>query len=112
MLAAALLLARSAGGSDDLTATIRLMNLDLMEKQVRDASDREAGRARTARLSAATYDLNHDGKLDDKEFAAWEKEVRAVMEQTPKAMKKYDKNHNKKLEDEEWAVARKELLGQ
>ena len=68
-------------------------------------------RAQHVRLSAATYDLNHDGKLDDKEFAAWEKNVRAVMEETPAMLKKYDRNHDKKLDDAEWAVARKDLLG-
>jgi hypothetical protein len=112
VLAATLLVpsARLLAASDDLTATFRVMNLDLLEKQTREASEREAARARTARLSAATYDINHDGKLDEKEFAAWEKEVRAVMEQTPNVLKKYDKNHNKKLDDAEWAVVRRELL--
>ena len=105
------LLAQTAPASENMNATFRIMTLDLMEKQVREADEREAGRARTARLSAATYDLNHDGKLDDREFAAWEKNVRAVLEETPKALKKYDLNHDKKLDDAEWAVARKELLG-
>ena len=97
--------------NDDMTTSWRVLDLGLLERQASEAAEREAARARRTRLSAATYDRNHDGKLDEQEFAAWEKAVRTEFEASPRAMKKYDRNHNRKLDDAEWAVARRELLG-
>jgi Ca2+-binding EF-hand superfamily protein len=105
------LAAQTGSPAEDLTGAQRMMQLDMMEKQVRENAEREAARAKRSKLSAATYDLNHDGKLDEKEFAAWEKALRAAVAKMPWAMKKYDKNRDKKLDDAEWAVAFKELTG-
>ena len=103
--------AQSTEASDNLTGTFRFMMLDLLDNNARAKSERDAARAQTAKLSAATYDLNHDGKLDATEFAAWDKAVRGAVEESPRALKKFDKNGDKKLDDAEWAVARRELLG-
>ncbi len=103
--------ASPSASPDSPNYTYRLMALDMLIRQAQETSEREAVRERRARLSAATYDLNHDGKLDEKEFAAWEKAVRAAVAESPRLMKKYDKNHDKKLDDAEWAVAFRDLLG-
>src|SRR3954470_4080676 len=76
LLAAALLFS----GSRSLAATatreenlgFRKLFLDLYVEGVNEASEREAARALHLRLSAATYDLNHDGKLDATAFGARE----------------------------------------
>lgn len=89
----------------------RKFALDLYMERVTELSAREAlARARAARLAAATYDLNHDGKLDERELAAWEKAVRVAVEQSPEALKRYDLNHDGKLDDTEWSVVRRALV--
>lgn len=95
---------------DEADARLRLMSLDLLDRQARAAADLENARAETARLAPTTYDLNHDGWLDVTEFAAWEKQVRIAAEKAPHVLKKFDKNHDKKLDDAEWAAARLEIM--
>ena len=99
------------------TINFRSMTLDMIEKNARETSEREdlrANRKRTAQvspLSAANFDLNKDGKLDEKEFAAWSAAVRAAVTKSPEAMKRFDTNKDGKLSDAEWAIASEQLFG-
>lgn len=112
MLAAgARLAAQAVRDNENLSLQIRAMSLDLLVQSANAASEREAARAERQRLSAATYDADRNGKLDDREFAAWEREVRAYAEKSPALLKKFDRNRDRKLSDAEWAAARRELIG-
>jgi hypothetical protein len=82
----------------DATAGIKLV-----DQNFRDAAERE--RAFQASVSSATFDVNHDGKLDETEFAAWTKRVRPILENNAKFMKKFDLNHDRTLDDAEWTAA-------
>jgi len=104
--------------ADDLNATFRNMTLDLIAKDVREASEREeikANRkeaaAKPSPLAPSNFDLNKDGKLDDAEFAAWSAAVRSAAVKSPEAMKRFDKNKDGKLDDAEWTAASTELFG-
>ncbi len=94
--------------NDDVT--MRQLGLDLLDRQAREDSGREAARQEAARLAPATYDLNHDGWLDAVEFAAWEKQVRAAAGKNPRVLRKFDRNHDRKLDDAEWPAARREIM--
>ena len=67
--------------------------------------DVERKQALLTSIKASTYDLNHDGKLDATERAAWEKRLRIVLSRTPEWMKRYDLNHDNILSDAEWDAA-------
>jgi hypothetical protein len=95
----------------------RNFSLNLLEKDIRDTNEREETRqarkeaAKTSPLSAANFDLNKDGKLDDTEFAAWSAAVRKAAAKSPEALKRFDKNKDGKLDDAEWTAASVELFG-
>jgi hypothetical protein len=96
----------------------RVFTLNLLEKDLREAAEREeikANRKATpappSSLSAANFDKNKDGKLDDAEFAAWSAAVRQAAIKSPEAMKRFDKNKDGKLDDAEWTAASAELFG-
>lgn len=61
-------------------------------------------------IKASTYDVNHDGKLDATERAAWEKQLRVVLSRTPEWMRKYDLDHDNILSDAEWEAAYYEMF--
>ena len=96
----------------------RVFTLELMTKEANEASEREARRqalpapAKRASLSAANFDLNKDGKLDDTEFAAFTGEVRKVAARSSEAMKRFDANRDGKLDDAEWKAAVNVLFGE
>jgi hypothetical protein len=111
------LLAEPPSGSESIS--FRTMTLDLMEKDIREKTEREDHKAnrkaapvQPSPLSAANFDLNKDGKLDDAEFAAWNAAVRKAAGKSPEAMKRFDKNKDGKLDDPEWTAASTELFGQ
>ena len=90
----------------------RSLALDLLAKDASETSDREARRsARKQALaklnlpSAASFDLNHDRKLDEREIAAWATALRAAIVKSPAALKHFDLNHDGKLDDAEWLAA-------
>jgi len=102
--------------ADGLSA--RNFFLNMYGKDIQETDDRIALRdarqkaaAQAAALSAANFDKNHDGKLDETEFAAWMAAVRQAVVKSPEAMKRFDKNHDGKLDDAEWAAASAVLLG-
>ena len=98
------------------TPTMRLMALELLARNANEASERAELAAsrpvKPAPLSAANFDANKDGKLDDKEFAAWTAELRKVATRTPAAMKKFDTDKDGALSDAEWSAAVTELFGE
>jgi hypothetical protein len=110
------LLANAATESDALG--VRVFSLNLLEKDLRETAEREAIRANRkatppppSSLSAANFDVNKDGKLDEAEFAKWSAAVRAAVVKSPEAMKRYDTNKDGKLDDAEWAAASTVLMG-
>ena len=110
------LLASPATESDALG--VRVFVLNLIEKDLREAAEREEIRANrkpapapVSSLSAANFDLNKDGKLDDQEFAAWSAAVRRAAGKSPEAMKRFDKNKDGKLDDAEWNAALNWMFG-
>src|SRR5262245_27273078 len=62
--------------------------LKMLGQDYRNANDRD--QAAKQALSAATYDADHDGRLNEKEFAAWQKRVRSFVEQQPSLVRKFD----------------------
>jgi hypothetical protein len=111
------LLAQRASESDQIL--FRTITLDLTaakagrdsaRAELRAAHAKEAAKV-TPALSAADFDLNHDGKLDNAEMAAWIAAVRAAAQQSPSFMQRFDRNHDGRLDDAEWAVAGKEIFG-
>ncbi len=103
---------------DSMSFAFRTMTLDLIQKQASEASERQELRAtrkeapaQPSALSAANFDANKDGKLDDAEFAKWTAALRQAATKSPEAMKRFDKNRDGKLDDAEWAAALTELFG-
>jgi len=105
LFSAVLLLAGAArlGAQPANTPYDGYFSLNVLGQDYRNAAEREDV-AKNA-LAAATYDVNHDGKLDEKEFAAWQKRVRSFVEQQPALMKKFDRNRDGWLNDAEWHAA-------
>ena len=103
------LCAQPASPDNQRELDARLRALDLLDQAARTSADREHAQKQAA-LSAATYDLNHDGKLDAPEFAAYEKAVRTAVSQSRKLLKRFDRNHDNVLDDAEWAAARQEIF--
>ncbi|HET7536564.1 MAG TPA: EF-hand domain-containing protein [Candidatus Didemnitutus sp.] len=64
-----------------------------------DRLDREAA------MNPVSFDLNHDGKLDAQEYAAWLAMLRSCVSKQPSLMKKFDTNHDGRLDDAEWVAA-------
>ncbi|HET7536563.1 MAG TPA: hypothetical protein VFJ90_08925 [Candidatus Didemnitutus sp.] len=62
-------------------------------------------------LNPVDFDVNHDGKLDDQEYAVWLGQLRIYVSQRLRLMKKYDLNHDGDLDDVEWAAACAKILG-
>jgi hypothetical protein len=97
--------------------SFRMMTLDLLHQEASEAAERERLRttrpaaAKAAALSAANFDLNKDGKLDEAEFAAWTAELRKTAVKSPEAMKRFDTDKDGKLSDAEWAAAVEQLFG-
>lgn len=78
-------------------------SLNVLGQDYRNAADRE--RAVKESLSAANFDVNHNGKLDDQEYDAWQKRVRTFVQQQPELMKRFDRNRDGVLSDREWDFA-------
>ena len=115
-IAPAVLSAQSSPAVAPPDYSSRLMTLDMLVRNANDVSEREqlaASRpAKPAALSAANFDANKDGKLDDKEFASWTAELRKLAMKTPAAMKRFDADKDGKLSDAEWSAAVTELFGE
>jgi len=84
----------------------RLADLHLMQAEVEKSAEREQAMARARVDSVKPFDVDGDGYLDDKEFAAWEKSLRRQVEAHPKFGPRYDRDGDRKLSDAEWAAAR------
>jgi hypothetical protein len=87
---------------------LRQFYVDAIDLHARELSDREQAAGKHAQTvafpSAASFDANHDGKLDEKEMLAWETAVRSVVEKSPAILPRLDTNHDGKLDQTEWAV--------
>jgi hypothetical protein len=110
--------AQGASATPPSDYSYRRLALDLFARNANEASERqESAAARQAAakaspLSATNFDLNKDGKLDDKEFAAWTAELRKAVEKNPPALKRFDTDKDGKLSDAEWSAAVSELFGE
>ena len=117
LLAVALVVSPGVRLLADDPMLFRTFALDLTQKQAMEASERQelrASRKETpppSSLSAANFDVNKDGKLDEAEFAQWTAALRRAATNAPEAMKRFDRNHDGKLDDAEWAAAVNELFG-
>lgn len=90
-------------------ASARQFSIDLLVRQATEQSEREQARKGRS-LAASDYDLNRDGKLDEKEMAAWQKGVRAAADKSPACLARFDQNHDGKLDDAEWAACWQALI--
>jgi hypothetical protein len=88
----------------------RLADLHLMQTEVERSAQREQAIARARVESVKPFDLDHDGYLNDREFAAWEHSLRSQVEAHPKFGPLYDRDGDRKLSDAEWAVARQAFV--
>ncbi|MGH7947322.1 MAG: hypothetical protein ACREF9_20305, partial [Opitutaceae bacterium] len=55
------------------------------------------------------FDLNADGKIDEREFVELEQFVRPRVEASPEQVRRHDGNGDGKLDDAEWIVARRTI---
>ncbi len=89
-------------------AYFRQYYVDAIDENARELSEREQTAQKhsqkAALPSAVNFDTNHDGRLDEKELAGWEKAVRAAADRSPAVLQRFDTNHDGKLDDAEWAV--------
>ncbi len=87
---------------------LRQFYVDAFDLHARDLSDREQAASKHAQVvplpSAASFDTNHDGKLDEQEMVAWETAVRSVVDKSPSILQRFDANHDGKLDQAEWTV--------
>lgn len=88
----------------------RLADLHLMQAEAEKSAEREQAIARARVESVKAFDLDHDGFLNDREFAAWEKSLRSQVEAHPKFGRLYDRDGDKVLSDAEWALARRDFV--
>lgn len=108
-------LAQTPRGAESIN--FRVLTLDLLHKEATEASEREEARAarlaavKPSPLSAVNFDVNKDGKLDDKEFATWTAALRKFAVTSPEAMKRFDTDKDGKLSDPEWNAAVDQLFG-
>jgi hypothetical protein len=87
---------------------LRQFYVDAIDLHARELSDREQTASKHAQTvafpSAASFDANHDGKLDEKEMLAWETAMRSVVEKSPAILQRFDANLDGKLDQAEWTV--------
>ena len=116
-LAATRASAPSAPGSND--SGLRLFNLDLLAQSAQLAIQRAEARARrieevlgeaiVLRVEAKSFDVDRNGRIDPKEYLAFERAVFAV-EKNPRVLQHFDDDRAGRSDRAEWIAARKALM--